>query len=129
LSPRTSPRTSVQTKRHPFVPRTTAAIRIRKAAEMGHDHADLDLVRLQSFALPAQEDGKGEPANGGDLGVEFPAQIRGHPVVAIQIPHQTAERCGEDRRYRPPQPERLGGGVQRDYDADDNEGRKSDSVE
>jgi len=49
--------------------------------------------------------------------------------VAIEVAHQAAERSGDDRRYRAPQPEWLGGGVQRDHDADNNEGGKADGVE
>jgi hypothetical protein len=69
--------------------------------ECSHDHDDHcqpDLIQLQPFALPFQEYGKRKPPNDGDFGIEPPAQVRNHAVMAEQVTHQTTERGGEDGR-------------------------------
>jgi hypothetical protein len=98
-------------------------------AKNRHDHAQSDLFRLQSCSLPFQENGKGQPPDGGYLGIEFATQVGDHTVVAEQVPHQAAERAGKDSGDRTPQPERPGRRVQHNHDADDSEGGKRDGVE
>src|SRR5262245_37995182 len=51
--------------------------------ENRQDHAQSDLIRLQSLHLPFQEDSKGQPPNSGDLGIELATQVGDHAVVAV----------------------------------------------
>jgi hypothetical protein len=68
----------VPTYDHPFAPRTIDPR--QEDAQNRHDHAQSDLFRLQSCSLPFQENGKGQPPDGGYLGIEFATQIGDHAV-------------------------------------------------
>src|SRR5262249_8569859 len=119
----------IQTYGQPFRPRAIATIRVKKAPTIVTITPAVISSGPSRSLSHSRNNASARPQTAAISPIEFSPQVRGDTVMAQQIPHQAVERGGEDGRDRTPRPERLGGRVQHDHNANDGKGGKRDRVE